>query len=106
MKPDGDNIKIILKEISVKDAKSFYRLYLGDEPNIQAQTTDKEHMNPIQFTEHILSLCEERDDYITTKTFDRNFIFSNLNKLGNNWAIYSGKELNWTLPCTIGTSYY
>ncbi|MNK47790.1 hypothetical protein D3C87_666080 [compost metagenome] len=26
---------------------------------------------------------DKRDDYITTKTFDRNFIFSNLNKLGN-----------------------
>lgn len=49
---------------------------------------------------------DKRNDFITTKTFDRNFIFSNLNKLGNNWAIYSGKELNWTLPCTIGTSYY
>ncbi|WP_411973663.1 hypothetical protein ACLCDV_10865 [Sphingobacterium sp. Lzh-3] len=44
--------------------------------------------------------------YITTKTFDRNFIFSDLNKLGNNWAIYSEKGLNWTLPYTIGTSYH
>ncbi len=59
MKSDGDHIKIILKEISVKDAESFYRLYHGDEPNIQDQTTCKEQMNPIQFTEHILSLCEE-----------------------------------------------
>ncbi|RKF37712.1 hypothetical protein BCY89_27365 [Sphingobacterium siyangense] len=49
---------------------------------------------------------DKRDDYITTKTFDRNFIFSNLNKLGNSWAIYSEKGLNWTLPYTIGTSYH
>lgn len=39
VKSDRDHIEIILKEISVKDAKSFYRLYVGVEPNIQAQTT-------------------------------------------------------------------
>ncbi|MDF2477417.1 MAG: hypothetical protein K0S24_2900 [Sphingobacterium sp.] len=59
MKADGDRIKIILKEMSVKDAESFYRLYFGDESAIQDRTTDEEHMNPVQFTEHILSLCEE-----------------------------------------------
>lgn len=59
IKSDGDHIKIILKEISVKDAKSFYRLYFGDESAIQDRKTDGEHMNPAQFTEHILSLCEE-----------------------------------------------
>jgi len=59
MKSDGDRIKIILKEMSVKDAKSFYRLYFGDESAIQDRTTDEEHMNPVQFTEHVLSLCEE-----------------------------------------------
>ena len=59
MKSAGDRIKIILKEISVKDSESFYRLYFGDESAIQDQTTDEWHMNPVQFTEHILSLCEE-----------------------------------------------
>jgi len=59
MKSAGDCIKIILREMSVKDSESFYRLYFEDESAIQNQTANKEHMNPIQFTEYILSLCEE-----------------------------------------------
>lgn len=59
MKSAGDRVKIILKEMSVKDSDSFYRLYFGDESAIQDQTTKEEHMNPVQFTEHILSLCEK-----------------------------------------------
>ena len=59
MKSAGDRIDIILKEMSVKDSESFYRLYFEDEPVIQDQTTNEEHTNPRQFTEHILSLCEE-----------------------------------------------
>ncbi|WP_313157605.1 GNAT family N-acetyltransferase [Sphingobacterium multivorum] len=59
MKSVGDGIDIILKEMSVKDSESFYRLYFEDELTIQDQKTNEEHMNPVQFTEHILSLCEE-----------------------------------------------
>lgn len=59
MKSDGDHIKIILKEMSVKDAESFYQLYFGDESADRDRTTNEEYMNPVQFTEHILSLCEE-----------------------------------------------
>lgn len=59
MKSAGDRIDIILKEMSVKDSESFYRLYFEDESAIQDQTINEEHMNPVQFTEHILSLCEE-----------------------------------------------
>ena len=59
MKSAGDRIDIILKEMSVKDSESFYRLYFEDESTIQDQTTNEEHTNPLQFTEHILSLCEE-----------------------------------------------
>ncbi|WP_367330676.1 GNAT family N-acetyltransferase [Sphingobacterium multivorum] len=59
IKSVGDGIDIILKEMSVKDSESFYRLYFEDESAIQDQTTNEEHMNPRQFTEHILSLCEE-----------------------------------------------
>lgn len=59
MKSAGDRIDIILKELSVKDSESFYRLYFEDESAIQDQTTNEEHTNPVQFTEHILSLCEE-----------------------------------------------
>lgn len=55
----GDRIDIILKEMSVKDSESFYRLYFEDESAIQDQTTNEGHTNPVQFTEHILSLCEE-----------------------------------------------
>lgn len=40
MKSDGDHIKIILKEMSVKDAESFYQLYFGDESADQDRTTD------------------------------------------------------------------
>lgn len=59
MKSAGNRIDIILKEMSVKDSESFYRLYFEDKSAIQDQTTNEEHMNPVQFTEHILSLCEE-----------------------------------------------
>ncbi len=59
MKSARDRIDIILKEMSVKDSESFYRLYFEDESAIQDQTTNEEHTNPVQFTEHILSLCEE-----------------------------------------------
>lgn len=55
----GDRIDIILKEMSVKDSESFYRLYFEDESAIKDQTTNEEHTNQVQFTEHILSLCEE-----------------------------------------------
>ena len=59
MKSAGNRIDIILKEMSLKDSESFYRLYYEDESAIQDQTTNEEHMNPRQFTEHILSLCDE-----------------------------------------------
>ncbi|WP_448138014.1 GNAT family N-acetyltransferase [Sphingobacterium siyangense] len=59
MKSVGYRIDIILKEMSVKDSESFYRLYFEDESAIQDKTINEEHMNPIQFTDHILSLCEE-----------------------------------------------
>ncbi|WP_312365691.1 GNAT family N-acetyltransferase [Sphingobacterium sp.] len=55
----GDRIDIILKEMSVKDSESFYRLYFEDDSAIQDQTTNEGHTNPVQFTEHILSLCQE-----------------------------------------------
>ncbi len=58
MKSDRDHIKIILKEISVKDAKSFYRLYVGVEPNIQAQTTEKKFILDVSFASGKISLSE------------------------------------------------
>ncbi|MBB2951645.1 MULTISPECIES: hypothetical protein [unclassified Sphingobacterium] len=49
-------------------------------------------------------IIEKRDDHITTKVYDRNYIFSNLNFSNNNWTTYSENGVNWTLPYTIGTS--
>ncbi|MEN5197497.1 hypothetical protein [Sphingobacterium faecium] len=49
-------------------------------------------------------IIEKRDDHITTKVYDRNYVFSNLNFSNNNWTTYSENGVNWTLPYTIGTS--
>ena len=47
-----------------------------------------------------------KDDLVTTKVFDRQYIFSNLNFANNQWTVHSAEGVNWTLPYKIGTSIY
>jgi len=71
IKSGGDDIGIVLKEMSIGDSDSFYRLYFGDKSSVQDQTTGEQQMNPKQFAEHIMSLCNE---LFTIRTVENNHI--------------------------------
>jgi ribosomal-protein-alanine N-acetyltransferase len=60
LKLSGDNPGIVLKEMSVKDCDPFYRLYFTENESAgQHLEIGDKNMNPKQFAEHIMSLCNE-----------------------------------------------
>lgn len=60
MKTVLSNKKIVLKPLTIKDSKAFYNLYfLKNNSEKEPSISITKHKSPLEFTEHIISLCNK-----------------------------------------------